>query len=247
MRLGLAIGCVVLAGCTAPPSDGGLWARTGLQQELVIGRMSDEQRSAAAHAQELRLADETLSAEDQRLQAALQACPGSVRVPLAVSPAARLRDSMRVRVGDDAERLTGVARQALGDWYLRRAAATGAAEHCARARQALDGRIGAGSTASPAQLGQAIVSRNPAYPGDTTPADQPITTLVEFALGWTDTVGGAAPLPEHLALVYGGSLQTESVLPASLRGRIPQEIVDELAPAYPQWEPDALLLALTAP
>ena len=45
--------------------------------------------------------------------------------------------------------------------------------------------------------------------------------------------------------MYGGSLQTFSPLPESLRGRTPEDVVDELAPAYPQWEPDALLHALT--
>jgi len=244
MRLGLAIGCVVLAACAAPPSDGGLWARTAVQQELAIGRVSDDERVAAAHAQELRIADETLSSEEQRLQTALQGCPGP-RTPLAVSQASTLRDSVRVRVGDDAARSARVAQQALGDWYLRRAAATGAVEQCGRARQAMDGTLRAGSEAAVlTQLGQSVVSRHLAYPGDTTSGDAPIAALVEYALGWTDTVAAPAPLPEHLATVYGGSLQTFSTLPDSLRRRTPQDVVDDLAPASPQWEPDALLLAL---
>jgi hypothetical protein len=246
MRLALAIACVLLTGCAAPPSDGGLWARTGLQQELVIGRMSDNQRAAAAHEFELRLVDDALTQEARRLEQAAQACPSSERSPLGVSQSDRVRDSMRVRIRDDPERARRVASQALADWYLRRARATGMLELCQRARDALAGSLPAIADDRLQQLGQATVSRNAAYPGEITPGDNPSQALVMYALGWSDTVHGATPLPEYLAAVYGGSVTTDTQLPSSSSARSPEELVDELAPAYPAWEPDAILQALIA-
>lgn len=246
MRLALAIACTLLTGCAAPPSDGGLWVRTGLQQELVIGRLSDAQRAAAAHDFELRLVDDALTQESRRLQQAAQDCPGSNREPLALSSSNRVRDSIRVRAGEDSVRMANIARQALADWYLRRARATGTDELCQRARAALAGSLPPMSDDRLNQLGLATVSRNAAYPGEITPGDSPTVALAEYALGWTDTVRGATPLPEYLAAVYGGSVTTDVQLPSLLRARTPEELVDELAPAYPAWEPDAILQALIA-
>jgi hypothetical protein len=141
-----------------------------------------------------------------------------------------------------------VANQALADWFVRRARATGSPERCAMARAALAGRT---TTQAPSpellnELGWATVTRSANYPG--TPDDNlnDATARALYALGWSDTVRAASPLPEHLSAVYGGALVTEQPLPRTLQGRSPEEAVDALAPAFPSLEPDAILQALVA-
>jgi hypothetical protein len=63
-----------------------------------------------------------------------------------------------------------------------------------------------------------------------------------YALGYLDTVQAPSPLPQYLAAVYGGSLQALPYAP--LDAETAQTAVDRAAPAYPQWEPDALYAAL---
>src|SRR5438093_13391006 len=105
---------LLLTGCAAPLSDGGVWSRQGLQQELAISRLSEQQRAATAHEFEPQVPDAALDAEQARLQAALQQCPAPRPLrPLHVSPADRLRDTIRVRIGDDNARRPRGAQQAL--------------------------------------------------------------------------------------------------------------------------------------
>ena len=66
-----------------------------------------------------------------------------------------------------------------------------------------------------------------------------------YATESVDTVRATAPLPQYLAAVYGGQLSPGVAAP-DLGGRLPAAIVDDLAPAYPDWEPDALYAALSA-
>lgn len=125
-RLVLVAASTVLAGCAAPHSDGGLWARQALQQELALSRLAEGQRAATAHAFELQLADEALDAEQARIE--------QCRPPASST----LRDSILIRIADDPPRQLRVAQQALADAYLRQA-------QCDNARAALAGAI-------PAQL-----------------------------------------------------------------------------------------------
>ncbi len=269
MRLFVSVSCLLLmVGCVGPHSSGGLWAQQNLEQELVIGRQTDAERVAIAHAYELRLADESLAAERARLGQALQVCPGAARQALQLSPGDRIRDTIRLRIGEDASRQAAVAQQALADWRLRRAQATGDARFCDDARQALappaaaDGRTalsvtgslnGQPSSENPlAVLGWATVSRGPRSAGVV--ADQPAIELSvsNSALGHTDTVRARAPLPQYLAAVYGGVLldvdsppALNMWVPVPIDNAFTSEIaVDVLAPVYTQWEPDALLVAL---
>ena len=61
-----------------------------------------------------------------------------------------------------------------------------------------------------------------------------------------------APLPQYLAAVYGGVLIDVDNPPAlnihvagpDEQAGTPEAAVDLLAPAYPQWEPDAIYAAL---
>ena len=74
----------------------------------------------------------------------------------------------------------------------------------------------------------------------------PVSSLVSTTNSWAssgylDAVSGAAPLPQYLALSYGGLLvdaqpQTDAETAASM--------VDVQAAGYPEWEPDALYAAL---
>jgi len=159
-RVVLVAASMMLASCAAPQSDGGLWARQGLQQELVLSRLTDAQRAAAAHEFELLLADQALNQEQARIEAALEQCPRQQQ------PASdQTRDSIRGRIADDSARQARLAQQAQADAWLQRAAASGSAEECQQAKLAL--------TAPPP----------PPEPFD--PAAQ--TQLVEHALGWADT------------------------------------------------------------
>src|SRR5438093_8868971 len=172
---------LLLTGCAAPLSDGGVWSRQGLQQELAISRLSEQQRAATAHEFELQVADAALDAEQARLQAALQQCPAPRPLrPLDVSPADRLRDTIRVRIGDDNARRQRVAQQALADWRLRVAAAQGAPEWCQRARAALTDppgpSSGASLSATDSGVTRAFDTGGPTANGETS------TMLTEYAL-----------------------------------------------------------------
>ena len=49
MRLVLALACLLLVGCAGPHSTGGLWAQQNLEQELIVGRLTDAERASAAY------------------------------------------------------------------------------------------------------------------------------------------------------------------------------------------------------
>jgi hypothetical protein len=237
MRLSLALACVLLlAGCAGPHSTGALWAQQNLEQELVVGRQPEAERVGKLRAYELALADESLTAERGRIDLALQDCPGAARKPLELSAGDRLRDTIRLRIGDDATRQADLALVALSDWRLRRAQATAETHFCAEARQALASSIGGDARAADsltgavsgqpnaadllAGIGSATVTRaRPPTLGaadwttlstdSSSSADGAAATLPmvsHYALGYVDTVRARAPLPQYLAAVYGGVL-----------------------------------------
>jgi hypothetical protein len=248
MRLGVGLGCALLVvGCAGPHSTGALWAQQDVEQETAMFKLGDAQRAAQARAFELALADRDLAAEQARIDTALADCPGSARTPLALSSGDRVRDTIRLRAEGDATRLGSVAQIALADWRLRRAQATGEPGWCDAARQALNSPIPeADKPDLLTELGDATVSRDPqgtAPVADSNWSDN--VTLSNYALGFVDTVVAASPLPQYLAAVYGGTLVRKPA-PPDTGGRSPQAIVDDLAPSYPGWEPDALYAALTA-
>jgi hypothetical protein len=247
MRLSPALACLLLmVGCVGPHSTGALWAQQNLEQELVIGRQTAAERLAMLHAYELVLADEALASERARVTAALQDCPGSARHSLQVSPGDRVRDSIRVRIGDDIQRQVAVAQLALADWRLRRGQATGEAHFCDEARQALGGSLSAAANTSDvlSSLGSATVTRDPRYASAATDEAGSVIGLSDYALGYTDTVRARAPLPQYLAAVYGGVLLAVDSPPRLTAAQTPETVVDDLAPMYPQWEPDAIYAAL---
>ena len=94
-------------------------------------------------------------------------------------------------------------------------------------------------------LGDAVVSRDRlgAAPADDSNWSVNVT-LSNYALRFVDTVQAASPLPQYLAAVYGGTLVRPPT--ADRGGRSAEAVVDELAPAAPAWEPDALYAALSA-
>ncbi|MGI9147249.1 MAG: hypothetical protein ACR2IK_11955 [Chloroflexota bacterium] len=253
MRVLVALGCLLLVGCTGPHSTGALWAQQNLEQETALFRLSDAQRADRARAFELSLADETLASERARIESGLQDCPASVGQPrsLAVSVGDRARDALRIRAQADPVRLNSLALVALADWRLRRARATGDAQFCADARQALAGPAISDFKAADTEaltdlltgLGTATVTRDPRLGSVADEAWPPSVALSNYALGLVDTVQARAPLPQYLAAVYGGELLGPSVAPA-LQGETPESVVDRLAPAYPEWEPDALYAAI---
>jgi hypothetical protein len=196
-RVLLMAASLVLAGCAAPRSDGGLWARQNVQEELALSRMTDSQREAVAHDFELRLADEVLDAEQARLEVAMQSCPTQV------AQGDRIRDSIGIRISHDETRQARVAQQAAAESWLRQAVASSAGAQCQQAREALSGALAAPS--QPQNANVATVTRFVAYPGDVTEGD-PQTLLVVYALQWTDSVRAPLPLAQHLARVYGGDL-----------------------------------------
>jgi hypothetical protein len=246
MRLFVALGCLLLVGCTGPHSTGALWAQQMLERETASFRLSDLQRAEVTRAFDLSLADAILTAERTRVEALVQACPGPSRDPLVLSMGDRPRDSVRIFAQDDPARLAALAQVALADWHVRRGRATGDTRFCEAAGQAL--RRSAGLPGGPdvlSGLGQATVSRDPAH-SLAAPAGWPVTaTLSSYALGAVDTVHAQAPLPQYLAAVYGGVLLSPIVPPAVLV-EAPELLVDRLAPAYPMWEPDALYAAFLA-
>jgi hypothetical protein len=246
MRLLVALSCLLLAGCTGPHSTGALWARQNLEQETAMFRLSDAQRADRSRAFELGLVDETLAAERARIEAGLQTCPGNLQ-PLAVSIGDRPRDSVRIRVHDDSARMTGLAQIALADWRLRRALQTGDARFCDDARQALAGGVStAGATDFLTELGTATVTRDQLH-GVVADAAWPASVaLSNYVLGYVDTVQAMAPLPQYLAAVYGGGLVMGTSAAPKLNGATPESLVDQFAPVYAEWEPDALYAAFVA-
>ena len=248
MRLGLVVlGCLLLAGCAGPHTTGALWAQQNLQAELARFRLSDAQRAAAARQFELGVADDLLAQERARLEVLQKACSAAGASGLEISPGDRVRDGIRIQAQGDAARLMRVAQLALADWWQRRAASSGQSRFCDLSRAALDGQVHARAPVSDAlsNVGEATVTRDAA--SSVVVADQPaLVALSLYALGWADGVRAPAPLPQYLAVVYGGSMQTAATLPA-LGDRSPEEVVDELAPVHPEWEPDALYAALRSP
>ena len=255
MRLLVLISCLlVMAGCVGPHSSGALWAQQNLEQELIIGRQTEAERLGKLYAYELVLADESLASERARLSSAVQDCPGAARRRLQLSPGDRIRDTVRVRIGEDAPRQAVVAQLALADWRLRRAQATGETHFCDDARQTLSGISSAEPNTSDvlSSLGSATVTRDSRYANavaDETPIE---VGLSNYALGYVDAVRARAPLPQYLAAVYGGVLIDVDNPPAlniqvagpDEQAGTPEAAVDLLAPAYPQWEPDAIYAAL---
>ena len=242
---------LLVVGCVGPHSSGALWAQQDVEQETAMFKLGDARRAAQAQAFELALADRDLAAERARIDAGLAGCPGSARTPLTISSGDRVRDTIRLRAEGDAPRLASVAQIALADWRLRRAQASGETRWCDAARQALTSPVvEAGQSDLLTELGDAVVSRDSpsGAPGDSTPAPSNWSTnvtLSNYALGFVDTVQAASPLPQYLAAVYGGTLVRKPA-PADTGGRSPQALVDDLAPSHPDWEPDALYVALVA-
>jgi hypothetical protein len=96
-------------------------------------------------------------------------------------------------------------------------------------------------------LGEATVSRDARQPGPTAGGDaEPLVQLSLYATQSVDAIRARAPLPQYLAAVYGGQLTLTMARP-DLGGQSPEAVVDDLAPAYPEWEPDALYVALSPP
>ena len=247
MRLVVSVSCLLLmVGCVGPHSTGALWAQQNLEQELVIGRQTEAERLGKLHAYELVLADESLAGERARLSAAFQDCPGASRQMLQVSPGDRVRDPIRVRIGDDVQRQATVAQLALADWRLRRAQATGEAHFCDEARQALSGTLSTAPNTTDvlSSFGSATVTRDPRSASAATDEAAMPPGLSDYALGYVDTVRARAPLPQYLAAVYGGVLLAVDSPPRLTAGQTPETVVDGLAPAYAQWEPDAIYAAL---
>ena len=95
-------------------------------------------------------------------------------------------------------------------------------------------------------LGEATVSRDARQPGPTAGGDgEPLVQLSLYATQSVDAIRARAPLPQYLAAVYGGQLTLTMARP-DLGGQSPEAVVDDLAPAYPEWEPDALYAALSS-
>ena len=237
MRIWLpAWAMVLLAGCAGPHSSGSLWALESAQFDTVLSRTPDVVRAEQAHAFELALSDEVLASERARIAAALGDCPSRERQSLELSVGDSVRDSVRIRAADDPERRKNLTDVAVADWRLRRANATGDSGFCDQARAALNGQIQAAEpTGQIEALGEATVSRGglAPYTGD------PLMALSLYAAGAIDTITAKAPLPQYLAAVYGGALDARA--PSTQDAA---SVVDRIAPAYPQWEPDALYAAL---
>jgi hypothetical protein len=239
LRLAL---CAMLlcVGCAGSHTTGALWAQQNLEQEAVLFKLSDAQRAAQAVTFEQTLADSLLTAERSRLEALVAVCPGSPQ-PLSVSPGDRVRDAIRLHAHGDEARLASAAELALADWRLRRAASTSVAQFCAAARSAMNGETPGGTSDVLARLPVATVTRDPRQVAIAATSDSAETALSDYALGYVDVVQAPSPLPQYLALVYGGYLVSES---RSMSLETAARAVDDAAPAYPEWEPDALYAAL---
>jgi uncharacterized lipoprotein YmbA len=230
-------------GCAGPHSNGALWSLQNAQQEIALYALGDAQRQAQAQAYELSLADQTLASERDRLQVVMQTCPGP-RQAFDLSRADAARDAARVQAQTDNTRLTQLGQVSLADWYIRRAEATGDAQFCHMAKDALNGTTQGTSNAQDllAQIPAATVSRDPRRTPPDLARDPALESLSTYALGAIDSLTAAAPLPQYLALVYGGSLQPPQ--DPVLDQEAAAAAVDRAAPAFPEWEPDALYAAL---
>ncbi len=247
MRVLLLVSMTAVAttACAGPHSTGALWAQQNLEHERILYQQSDAQRAQQAHAYELSLADAALQGEHERIATQLQACPGPAQ-PFTASPGDTIRDSIRLQIEGDPDRLTQLANVALADWYARRANATQIAAYCQQAANAISGsgNSAAGESGPPLLDGLpgATVTRDVARPATMTVTDEPaVRALTEYALGYTDAVTAAAPLPYYLALVYGGTVTNST---AAMSADAAAASVDSAAPSYPDWEPDALYAAL---
>jgi hypothetical protein len=236
---------LLLAGCVGPHSTGALWAQQNLEQEDAQSHLGDAGRAAQTQTFVFASADAALAHERARIEDELQTCPGPPQ-PLAISPGDSARDAIRLDVQGDPRRLSWVAQVALADWRMRRAAATGDVRFCDAARAALDG----GGTDLPqsssdllSSLPPAVVTRDPTETSAALETGAPTITLSNYALGYVDTVEAAAPLPQYLALVYGGFLVEPAVAPM-LDAEAAATRVDREASAFSEWEPDALYAAL---
>lgn len=238
----LFLGSGLGVACVGPHSTGASWAQQNLEQERTAFQLSDAQRQGIAQAFELSVADESLQAESARITAELQNCPGP-RQPFAISTGDTERDAIRVQSQTDPRRLAEVAQLALADWYGRRATATGNAQFCDRARAALSGTGASRADASAdllASVPAATVFRDQGDPTPPLATDPPLVTLSAYALGAVDSVYADAPLPQYLAAVYGGFVSSQPVVDEETAA----DLVDQQAPAYADWEPDALYAAL---
>ena len=247
MRVICVIGlAVVSVACAGPHSTGALWAQQSAEQERVLFQINDAQRADRAHAFELGVADEALSAERQRIAADIEACPGP-RQTLEISPGDKARDAIRVRAQGDVPRLIDVAEVALADWHVRRATATQQRSMCDQARAALSG---AGITSEPTTsrllsgLPAATVTRDQDLSAVPLGPDAPSVALSKYVLGYLDILQAPAPLPQYLASVYGGVLVLPGDAPTGVDKDTAAAMVDRDASAYPDWEPDALYAAL---
>lgn len=240
--------CLVTTGCAGPHSSGALWAQQNLEQEAALFRLGDAQRLQQAQAFELGLADDSLRAERTRIMHELESCPGPQQT-LAVSPGDKVRDGIRIRAQGDAPRLGQVAQLALADWQVRRAHATGRSDLCDAAMATLRGASAQTPTPQPSALprnpADGTVTRDPRQ--TTAPMEtQPAAVVVSnYGLGYSKVVHAPSPLPEYLALVYGGWLFASDGV-ASVDQETAAAQVDRVASAYPEWEPDGLYAALGA-
>ena len=251
MRVWLILGAtLMLAGCVGPHSTGSLWALQNAQMDTELFRTSDTVRADQAHAYELSLAGEALTRERARLGADLAECPSARREPLSLSTGDRVRDEVRMWIGDDRGTLRDeVAQVALADWLLRRANATGSQALCEAARATLAGTPPSGARSPTIDaLGSATVKRSDVAPfgGDTQ------TAWSQYALGTIDAVTVPEPLARYLGAAYGGAVAAASATAAPSTDRSVGDssddpaaaTVDRIAAAYPAWEPDALYLTL---
>ena len=176
-------------------------------------QQSDAQRAGIALTFELGLADQSLAAERQRITTELQNCPGPSQT-LGMSTGDSVRDTVRLRAQSDPARLAEVSDLALADWYVRRASATGNAQFCEQAKAALDGDVTHAPAAGNllASIPAATVSRDPNAPTPPLTRDPPLATLSQYVLRSVDSVTAAAPLPQYLAVIYGGSLSTSAAM-----------------------------------
>lgn len=237
LPLGLLLGCVA---CAGPKSSGALWRQQYADQEKAYFSVSDAQHQAQARGFEIGVAEEGIRSEAQRIDAALQTCPAPPQ-PLAPSTGDAARDGLRVQSSGDDDRLTQIARIAIEDWYVRRASATGDSRFCQQAQSARAGQLATPAATLLDSVAPATVTRD-ATQGAPSPAGaSPLTNLSLYVLGSADTVSASAPLPQYLAWVYGGTLLTDAQ-PVDAETAAAQ--VDAQAPAYPEWEPDALYAAL---
>lgn len=246
--LSFLVTCLLTTGCAGPHSSGALWAQQNLEQEAALFRLGDDQRAQQDEAFELGLADDSLTDERTRIVRELQICPGPPQA-LAVSVGDKVRDGIRIRAQGDAPRLVQVAQLALADWQVRRAHATGRSDLCDAAMATLRGGNAQTPTPQPSALprnaADGTVTRDPRQ--TTAPMEtQPAAIVVSnYALGYSEVVHAPSPLPEYLALVYGGWLFLSDGVP-SVDQETAAAQVDRVASAYPEWEPDALYATLRA-